>query len=252
MTSTPAPYLLIADALRTRITSGELPPGTRLPSVADLGAEHGVSPSVGARAYRLLEDEGLVIARHGAGTYVRAPEAAALLVRRHASSRGSDSPRAQDAAQQGTELKWDSHSTTARATAAVAARLRIAEGDPVMHTSYVYRAEGTPVQLADSWEPLAITGPALISLPELGPMAGVGVAARMRSIGIEVVAPVERVRARGATRAEATALGCSPSAHVLAIQRTYYAQETGVPVETADIVLLGSRWEAVYGAEPGA
>ena len=250
MTSSTAPYLVIADALRAQITAGDLPPGTRLPSVAELGAEHGVSPSVGSRAYQLLADEGLVIARHGAGHYVRAPQGADLLVRRHASARSDMSPRAEGAARQGAVMTWTSNSTTAQATAAVAARLRMAEGGAVMHTSYTYLAEGNPVQLAESWEPLAVTGDSLIVLPELGPLAGVGVAARMRSIGIEVSAPVERVRARGATRTEAASLICSPAAPVMAITRTYYDQATGRPVETADIVLLGSRWEAVYGAEP--
>jgi DNA-binding GntR family transcriptional regulator len=245
----PAPYLAIAEALRDRITGGELAPGTRLPSVAELGREHGVSPSVGARAYSVLVQDGLVISRHGAGHYVRGPESAELLVRRHR-SRSEDSPFAQGAAEQGTEGTWRHESVTAAAEARIAVRLAVDDGAPVMRTEYVYLADGQPVQLATSWEPMAVTGQSMIVLPEAGPYAGVGVAARMRLIGIEVGEPVERVRARGATRTEAQQLGMNPTAPVLAIERTYYDQATGNPVETADIVMRGDRWVAVYGQAP--
>ncbi|MFD8084935.1 hypothetical protein ACFV4F_24915, partial [Kitasatospora sp. NPDC059722] len=41
-----------------------------------------------------------------------------------------------------------------------------------------------------------------------------------------------------------------PAVPVMAIERTYYDQATGRPVETADIVLLGSRWVSEYGRRP--
>jgi GntR family transcriptional regulator len=245
----PAPYLVIAEALRDRIASGEFAPGTRLPSVAELGSEHGVSPSVGARAYSVLVQDGLVISRHGAGHYVRSPAPAEVLVRRHR-KRSEDSPFAEGAAEQGSEGTWRHESVTAAADDRAAVRLRIAEGDPVMRTEYVYLADGQPVQLATSWEPMAVTGQSMIVLPEAGPYAGVGVAARMRVIGVEVGEPVERVRARGATRAEAQQLGINPGTPVLAIERTYYDQDSGRAVETADIVMRGDRWVAVYGQAP--
>ncbi|MFF7534859.1 GntR family transcriptional regulator, partial [Streptomyces bobili] len=39
-TDTPL-YLRVAEELRARIESGELPPGTRLPSVADISRQYG-------------------------------------------------------------------------------------------------------------------------------------------------------------------------------------------------------------------
>jgi GntR family transcriptional regulator len=245
----PAPYLVIAEELRGRIVSGEFAPGDRLPSVAELGRAHGVSPSVGARAYSVLVDDGLVISRHGAGHYVRGPETPQLLVRRHR-KRSEDSPFAQGAAEQGSVGTWRHESATAVADARIAERLGIPEGDPVMRTDYVYLADDVPVMLAVSWEPMAVTGQSMIVLPEAGPYAGIGVAARMRVIGIEVGEPVECVRARSATRTEASALGINPSAPVMFIERTYYDQVDGRAVETADITLRGDRWVAVYGQRP--
>jgi DNA-binding GntR family transcriptional regulator len=241
------PYLRIAEALRQQITG--LTAGTRLPSVAEVGREHGVAASVASRAYSVLVQDGLVISRHGAGHYVRGDEAPETLIRHHR-SRSEDSPFAQGAAEQGAMGSWRHESSTMVADRRVAERLRIADGDPVMRTDYVYLADEQPVQVAVSWEPLALTGRSAIVLPESGPHAGLGVAARMRLIGIEVGDPVERVRARGATRAEAQALGFTPGAHVLDTERTYYDQETGRPVETADIVMRGDRWVAVYGDPP--
>lgn len=248
-TDTPL-YLRVAEDLRAEIESGDLPPGTRLPSVAELIRRYGGSNSVASAAYKLLVDDGLVVSRHGAGHYVRGSESPELLVRRHR-KRSEDSPFAQGAAEQGSVGTWRHESTTAKASKAVAARLGIAEDDAVMHTSYTYLADDKPVQLAESWEPLALTGQSLIALPEVGPYAGVGVAARMRVLSIEVGDPVERVRARMATRAEAQALGMTPPGPVLAIERTYYDQATGRPVETADVVMRGDRWVSIYGQPPG-
>ncbi|MET9736451.1 GntR family transcriptional regulator [Streptomyces sp. NPDC006458] len=247
-TETPL-YLRVADELRARIESGEMQPGARLPSVAELIQQYGGSNSVASRAYKLLVDEGLVVSRHGAGHYVRGTETPELLVRRHR-RRSEDSPFAQGAAEQGAVGTWRHESTTEQASTAVASRLGIEQGAAVMHTSYTYLADEAPVQLAESWEPLELTGSSLIALPEVGPYAGVGVAARMRVISIEVGDPVERVHSRMATRAEAQALGMTPTGPVLAIARTYYDQATGRPVETADIVMRGDRWVSVYGQPP--
>jgi GntR family transcriptional regulator len=247
-TDTPL-YLRVAEELRALIEAGDLPPGTRLPSVAEIIKQYGGSNSVASAAYKLLVDEGLVVSRHGAGHYVRGTDSPELLVRRHR-RRSEDSPFAQGAAEQGSVGTWRHESTTEQATAAVAARLGLAEGEPVMHTSYTYLADEAPVQLAESWEPLALTGQSLIALPEVGPYAGVGVAARMRVLSIEVGDPVERVRARMATRTEAQALGMTPPGPVLAIERTYYDQATGRPVETADVIMRGDRWVSVYGQTP--
>lgn len=247
-TETPL-YLRVAGELRARIESGEFPPGARLPSGADLSREYGGSNSVASGAYRLLVDEGLVVSRHGAGHYVRSQDTPEVLIRQHR-KRSEDSPFGRGVAEQGAAGTWRHESTTEKASSSVATRLAIEPGAAVMHTSYVYLADEQPVQLAESWEPLAVTGESLIVLPEVGPYAGVGVAARMRVLGVDVGEPVERVRARTASRQEAQALGMVPPGPVLVIERTYYDQATGRPVETADVVMRGDRWVSVYGQAP--
>ncbi|NUT51039.1 MAG: GntR family transcriptional regulator [Saccharothrix sp.] len=70
MTSKPTPTQ-IADDLRKRILSGDLPAGTLLTPTKDLADELGVSVSAVARAYQRLHVLGLTEAQRGQGTYVR-------------------------------------------------------------------------------------------------------------------------------------------------------------------------------------
>jgi DNA-binding GntR family transcriptional regulator len=65
------PYLQLAAQIRERITSGEYPPGAKLPPIVEIVAQTGLSPMTIRRAYKLLEDEGLVTIVPGRGTFVR-------------------------------------------------------------------------------------------------------------------------------------------------------------------------------------
>lgn len=56
--------------LRGLITTDRLAAGERLPSVRQLASDLGIAPGTVAKAYRQLEDEGLVISRIGSGTRV--------------------------------------------------------------------------------------------------------------------------------------------------------------------------------------
>jgi DNA-binding transcriptional MocR family regulator len=60
----------VAAALRGRITHGELRPGLRLPSERALADQLGVSRVTVVRALTRLRLEGLVVTRHGSGTFV--------------------------------------------------------------------------------------------------------------------------------------------------------------------------------------
>ena len=59
MTERPA-YLRVADELRAGIRDGTYPPGSRLPSLRALAAQHGLSDIVIRAAFAVLRNEGLV------------------------------------------------------------------------------------------------------------------------------------------------------------------------------------------------
>lgn len=63
-------YAQIADALRARIASGELPAGALLPSEAELCQEFTVARNTARRALAVLEDEGLIATFPGKGRAV--------------------------------------------------------------------------------------------------------------------------------------------------------------------------------------
>jgi DNA-binding GntR family transcriptional regulator len=67
-------YLQLADLLRAQIRSGELPPRSRVPSLTDLAAEHGLADMTVRKALKVLVDEGLIETRPGRGTFVKAPQ----------------------------------------------------------------------------------------------------------------------------------------------------------------------------------
>ncbi|WP_354004963.1 PLP-dependent aminotransferase family protein [Ramlibacter albus] len=70
-------YELLARELEASISEGTFRPGERLPSVRELVASRGVSPSTVFEAYALLESRGVVEARPRAGYFARQRSAAA-------------------------------------------------------------------------------------------------------------------------------------------------------------------------------
>jgi GntR family transcriptional regulator len=240
------PYLQVADALRARIHAGEWAVGDKLPSRAQVAKEYGVGQSVAQRAMERLIIEGVLEGRAGSGTYVRRPRERLRMVRsRHRERRGG-SPFRADMKEQGRAGTWESRST-ARVPAPdrIAERLAIAPGDLCVYTRYEFLADGLPVQLSESWEPMAITDGTPIVLPEMGPHAGAGVVERMRSIGVRIEAAVEVPRPARASQEQANLLGISVGDLVTEVERTYYDVD-GRPVETADIVVPDVRWEIAY------
>jgi GntR family transcriptional regulator len=63
-------YLQIMEQIRQRIAAGEWPAGRELPSIRVLAAELRVSVITIKRAYLDLESEGVIVTRHGKGSFV--------------------------------------------------------------------------------------------------------------------------------------------------------------------------------------
>jgi DNA-binding transcriptional MocR family regulator len=61
----------IAGAISRLITTGDLAPGDRLPTVRDLAADLGVSPATVSHAWRTLAAAGLIVSRGRSGSFVR-------------------------------------------------------------------------------------------------------------------------------------------------------------------------------------
>lgn len=63
----------IASAISRLITTGDLAPGDRLPTVRDLAKDLGVSPATVSHAWQTLAAAGLITSRGRSGSFVRSP-----------------------------------------------------------------------------------------------------------------------------------------------------------------------------------
>lgn len=63
-------YIQIADNICDRILSGEMTPGSRIPSVREWGASIGVNPNTVARSYEILTDRQVIYNQRGIGFFV--------------------------------------------------------------------------------------------------------------------------------------------------------------------------------------
>ncbi|MFF4128321.1 GntR family transcriptional regulator [Microbispora rosea] len=247
-------YLRIADELKSRIMSGEFNEGDKLPSIPELARTKGTSRSTAADAIGVLVAEGLAVSRSGSGTYVRRKPQLQRLVRAWYRGNRSGSPFAAEMEAQGRRAAWDYASRTAQAPEPIRERLGLGQptGDvpDVLRTEYLFSADGQPVMLSTSWEPLEITRGTPIAMPEEGPHAGRGVAERMLVIGHPIDGWRETVGARLGTAEECAKLAHPQGSVMLTIERVY--ESRGRVVETADIVLPGDLYLLEYSARMGA
>jgi GntR family transcriptional regulator len=63
-------YLQIVEQIRQRVAAGDWPAGQELPSIRALAADLRVSVITVKRAYLDLESEGVIVTRHGKGSFV--------------------------------------------------------------------------------------------------------------------------------------------------------------------------------------
>ncbi len=264
-------YLRVLEDLRDQIRGGMLAPGARVPSRNGIIARYGVGETAAKHALQVLAAEGLIEARAGSGSYVRRLPAAAPLEHDRLHFPGSpfgldgrpvlgdgvagDPVAGDEVAADGRagpgqaghapRLSWEHQSERVPAPAHVARRLRLPDGDHlVTRTRYLMSADGSPVQLATSYEPAATTAQTLVPFPEQGTFAGRGVVERMQAIGIGVDQVVEEISVRPALSAEAAVLDIPAGSPVLLIERSHRAGER--TVETAEIVIAADQFRLRY------
>jgi GntR family transcriptional regulator len=249
--STDPVYLRVLDDLRSQIREGTLPPGARVPSRAAIMTRYGVGETAAKHALAVLATEGLIEPRPGSGSYVRQPPVVRRLDHDRLQIPGSPFgldeaalPSAADGQSQARRLTWEHYSERVPPPPHIARRLRTQPDDRVMRTKYVLRADGSPVQMATSYEPMEITAGTPVLLPEEGPLAGRGVIARMGAIGLRVDQVIEEISTRPPHSAEAASLAIPTGTPVLHIERTHLAGDR--PVETCDIIVPADQYRLRY------
>lgn len=240
------PFRQIADHLRALIDSGQVRPGERLPSEADLISHYGVARMTVRQAIQELRTEGRVVAEHGRGVFVRNPAP----VRRLASDRFARKHREAgqaaflaEAEKAGVRPTVDQiEVVTAEPSEPVKERLRLSDGDQVILRSRRYLADDRPIEVAVSSLPLAIAAGTPIMDANPGPG---GIYARLEDEGHTLDRFVEEVTARMPTTDERRRLQLADGVPVLVVVRTAY-DTNGLPVEVCDTVKAAPAYVLEY------
>jgi len=66
-------YVQLMEQIENLVLSEQLKPGDQLPTVRQLASELGVNFNTVARAYRLMDEAGLISTQQGRGTYIMEP-----------------------------------------------------------------------------------------------------------------------------------------------------------------------------------
>jgi GntR family transcriptional regulator len=147
-------YVTIAGTYARRIRSGELAPGTQLPSLAELVERHSVSDIVVRKAIELLQSQGLVRSVRRRGNFVT--DRPNLV--RVSPERQRESAEASFGNESDREVQVDRETEQVSATEELAEAFGIAAGDVI--TRVVTRAteDRQPISISDTYQPVDVLG----------------------------------------------------------------------------------------------
>ena len=235
----------IADSLRARIVAGELAPGDKVPSETQLMESYRVARMTVRQALALLKAEGLLVAEHGRGVFVRARP----VVRRVASDRFARRHReagqaAFIAEAQGVRAPNVDELEVGYETAPPHVReaLRLGPRGKVLARRRRYLLDGEPVELAETFVPAELAKGTPIEERHTGPG---GVYARLEESGHHLAEFSEEVAARMPTPEERRRLRLPDGTPVLTVRRIAF-RDDGVPVETTDTVKAAPAYVLEY------
>jgi GntR family transcriptional regulator len=239
-------YQQLTDSLRARILSGELPPGSLLPSESEFIHEYGISRGPIRQAVAQLKAEGLVDVRQGRGVFVRRrPTRYRLSADRflHARRHAERTPFPADLATGGTPRLEVRRHAVVEAPPEITDRLKLKEDTRVLVRGFRLFADDEPVQVADFYFPYDLVEGTRVEDPASEPWPG-GTIAQLENLGIEVTEIAEDVATRAPRPEEVQDLRLGAGTPVFEVVRTMFAGER--PIVTSTIVIAGDRYVLSY------
>lgn len=201
-------YYQLATALEQAITSGQLPPGSRLENEIALSVRLGLSRPTVRRAIQDLVDKGLLVRRRGIGTQV---VHGAVTRRIELTSLFDDLDRTGR-----TPVTRVLTCEPVQADARVAEALGLAAADHVLHIRRLRSADAVPIAVLENYLP-----PALIDITGTE-LESKGLYQILRSRGVTMRVARQKIGARRATPAESRLLDIGRGSPVLSMDRTAY------------------------------
>ncbi|MGP4013695.1 GntR family transcriptional regulator [Streptomyces sp. 4N124] len=235
------PFVQIADHFRAKIKDGELPQGSKLPSIADIAREWGVATATAAKAIKQLQDEG----------YVRSSSQGTFADLGRKLTSGPD--RLQMLRATGTGFREGEtveilSAELVPAPAHVAEGLRISEGDQVVERRRVYRDNDGVVAVSTSYlaGDLAEAAPELL---EVGPLPKMTFGLIEERTGRRAVRRRDVVAMAPVPGGIAEVLGAEVGAQALTMTNQY-TDQNGEPTEYAqDFLGAGRELSAEYNID---
>lgn len=242
------PSRTIADAIRSQIESGELPPGAPIQSERELASSYGTARNTAREAIRILADAGLVITEHGRGSFVRPRTPLIRLGNDRYSPRHREtglSPFLLECAKQGKTGRFEVLSIDrVKPSPDVAGHLGVStETESVLRRENVFYADDDPVHRVTTYIPWTVaegTGLLQDEVPHQFGIHGV-----LEEQGHVMTRIREEVSTRMPHPDEVRALKLRPGVPVLDVWHTSLDQN-GKPYELTRFVMRGDMTGLLY------
>lgn len=233
-------FLQLAGLLREKVYSKEWCIGTKIPSEHELMRKFDLSRGTVRRAIRTLVDEGVLVQRHGKGTFVAEPGISHAAGVRPISF--AESLRMQG-------KPFVTHVIDKRvvgAPADVAVELGLRPGDGVMFLRRVRSVDGEPVICQESWTNLSeCPGIESIDFEETSLFDAVQMCS-----GRKIKYSLMRYQALVAGKDHGELLGCDESAAVLLLEQNIHLEDDA-PVEWSNTWLKPGQSIVGTAYQPG-
>ncbi|MFI1420340.1 GntR family transcriptional regulator [Streptomyces sp. NPDC020731] len=240
----------IAADLRDDIMSGDLAPGTSLPSTTRLKERFDASNATIQKALHILKDEQLVVGRAGSAVTVREHRQRTMRPAAYMAPATPGEPYRwlTEATQHGARA----HSTLldvaeTRPPADVASSLGLGDTETAVLRHQILTIDGEPAELVKSYYPLAVARDTAIMAKRK--IKG-GTPALLTQLGFPPLLSVDRVSARIPTQEQYQALNLPSDLPVLRTLRVVYT-DADRPVEATVMVKAGHLYELQYEFTPG-
>ncbi|MBL8384559.1 MAG: GntR family transcriptional regulator [Burkholderiales bacterium] len=223
-------YAALRERLKADILGGRRAPGAPLPSEAELAAAHAVSRITVRQALADLQREGLVVTRHGKGSFVARPAVAQDLTRLAGLA---ESMHGAGHAVHTRVLALG----RARAGAAIAGALGVAPGAAVIELRTLRYLDRVPLAINRSWLPLEPG--ARLRRDDLASRDVLDICENL--LGIAIGHAEVSIGASAATARQASALGVAAGAPLVAVRRLVFGAE-GAPLHLEHSVYRADRF----------
>jgi GntR family transcriptional regulator len=240
----PGQYKIAAE-IRAQILSGDLPPGAKLGTTAELMAHYSVANNTIQRALGVLKDEGYLVGEKGKGVFVAATQRRTIVASSSIAPGPIEEPYwwTRSAAAEGKSGTTDLLEVGYVVPPAdVRERLRLDQTGVALLRKRVLRLDGEPVELCRSYYPRELAEGT--ALENNGLIRG-GSPRLLADMGYPSLFSDDDIAVRPPTTEEVLLLELPQEVHILRTLRVVYSDEQR-PIEVTEMIKGGHLYTLRY------